>query len=219
MRNLLLAVVFCLLASATVSADPFVILPNGELAFTTSFTTQGAFFCTFCTGSGTNSIVLGSGADTLTLTFTGIGTTLLIGNEAIPTVMGHIQATTTGAGFIRPPGLNPGIPGATFLIFVTQSSPTSGTASVNFISSGGLFFITSGSDWLQFPTGPNPPPFTYTNIVYSFVPIDIPPNGVADVTANIGAVPEPTSLLLLGSGVGMMLTLLKKRVSRTRSTN
>ena len=44
MRRLFLSALFCLLVTITVRADPFVILPNVELAFNTSFTTQGVFY-------------------------------------------------------------------------------------------------------------------------------------------------------------------------------
>ena len=56
MRKLFLSALLCLLANTTIQADPFVILPNGELAFNTSFSTQGTLLCNPCTGSGTNSI-------------------------------------------------------------------------------------------------------------------------------------------------------------------
>src|SRR5215212_8182499 len=133
MRKLLLSALLCLLASTVVQADPFVILPNGELVFNTSFSTQGVFTCTpLCTGSGTNSVVFGSGANTVSITFTGIDTTILVGAEPVPTVVGQIQVVTSGAGFIFPVGSNPNARFIFFNITVTQSSPTAGTRGLLF---------------------------------------------------------------------------------------
>ncbi len=218
MRKLFLSALLCLLANTTIQADPFVILPNGELAFTTSFSTQGILVCNPCTGSGTNSIVFGSGANTVTLTFIPTSNTILVGADPVPTLMGQIQVTTTGTGFVFPTGSNPNARTIFFIIAVTQTSPTSGTSALSFSAPGGgtsLLFSTLVSDWVQFPTGPNPPGFHYSNIVYSFLPFTIPnTDGLVNINARVSAVPEPASLLLLGSGVGMMLTLWKKRSSR-----
>src|SRR4026208_1382281 len=103
MRKLLLSALFCLFAAATIQAEPFVILPSGELAFNTTFSTQGVFSCQLCTGSGTNSVTFGSGGNTVTITFTGVSnTTLLVGAIPVPTVAGQFQVTTTGSGFVFP---------------------------------------------------------------------------------------------------------------------
>lgn len=153
----------------------------------------------------------------MTLTFTGVNSTILVGAEPVPTVIGHIQVVATGSGFVFPAGSNPAVPAVFFNLSVTQSSPTAGTAGRIFSAFGGgmsLNFSTLVSNWVQFPTGPNPPPFTYTNIVYTLHPFTIPnTNAVVDVTAGVSAIPEPTSLLLLGSAIGMMVPLLKKRSS------
>jgi hypothetical protein len=210
MKRLLVSALFCLLMSITVQADPFVILPNGELAFNTSFTTQGTFTCTLCSGSGTNSVVFGSGANTLTVTFTGVNSTVLVGSTSIAASVGQIQIVASGAGFVFPVNSNPNVPLFLFNLGVTQSSPTAASASFLFQSASGggtsLLVTHPLTDHLQFPTGPNPPGFSYTHIVFSFGEFTIPnTNGALDINANLVAVPEATSLLLLGSGVGMML--------------
>lgn len=219
MRRLLLSALLCLFASATIQADPFVILPNGELAFNTSFATQGVFTCTLCSGSGTNSVVFGSGADTLTVTFTGVNTTILVGGVPVPTIVGQIQTVATGGGFVFPSQSNPNVALLLFSLGVSQSSPTAGTSAILFGTGpgGGTSLVANHriSDYIQFPTGPNPPGFSYTQIVYSFTPFVIPnTNAVLNISASVSAIPEPTSLLLFGSGVGMMLTLLARRFSK-----
>lgn len=218
MRKLLLASVFCLFTSITIQADPFVILPNGELAFNTSFTTQGVFTCTLCTGSGTNSVVFGSGANTLMVTFTGVNSTILVGAEPVPTIAGQIEVVATGTGFVFPTGSNPNVQLLFFTVIVTQSSPAPGTDAVAFSAFGGgtsLILNTLISNFADLPAGPNPPGFSYTRIVYTFSPFTIPnTNALVNVTADVSAIPEPASVLLLGSGVGMMLTLWARRFSK-----
>jgi hypothetical protein len=218
MRKLLLAALFCLSLSIPAQADPFVILPNGEVAFTTSFTTQGVFTCTLCTGSGTNSVVFGSGGNTLTLTFTGVNTTILVSGEAMPAIVGQIQVAASGSGFVFPLPSNPNIPVLTFSLGLTQSEPTAGTRTLNFAGFGGgtsLVLSSLFTDHFDFPILANPPGANFTAIVYSFAPFTIPnTNATVPISADVSAVPEPMSLLLLGSGAGMMLTLMRKRLSK-----
>ncbi|MFN2406771.1 MAG: PEP-CTERM sorting domain-containing protein [Pyrinomonadaceae bacterium] len=215
MKKLFLSTLLCLFAATIAQADPFVILPSGELAFNTSFTTQGVFNCQLCAGSGTNSVVFGSGANTVTITFTGVNSTLLVGAEPVPTVAGQIQVVTSGSGFVFPTPPNPGTPLIFFNLSLTQTSPAAGSSGIGFVALGGgtaLTFNTRISDYIILPTGPNPPPFTYTGIAYSFLPFTIPnTSGTVNVIANVSAIPEPVSLLLLGSGVGMMVTMLKRK--------
>ena len=80
LRTTLLGVTFLALAHVDVVADPFSIQPNGELVVDTAFTTHGIFTCPrsiACVGSGSSSITLSSGTSTLTLSFTGVDTSLL----------------------------------------------------------------------------------------------------------------------------------------------
>ena len=157
MRKLFLSTLLCLLASTTAQADPFVILPSGELAFNTSFTTQGVFTCSLCTGSGTNSVVFGSGANTVTLTFTGVNTTILVGAEPVPTVAGQIQVVATGTGFVFPTGSNPNVQALFFNLSLTQSSPAAGSGGIGFSGFGGSTSLTLNtliSDYIIMPTGP-----------------------------------------------------------------
>lgn len=220
MRRLFLSVLFCFFVTITVQADPFVILPNGELAFNTSFTTQGNFTCALCSGSGTNSVTFGAGPNTLTLTFIGVNTSVLVGGTAVPTVVGQVQVTTTGSGFVFPMNSNPNIPLVQLNLQVTQSSPTAGTGARAFLSGPGggtsLGFEPFASDHIEFPTGPNPPGFSFTHIVYTFSGFTIPnTNALVDINAELVAVPEPATLLLFGSGLGV--TLWRRRFSKRRA--
>lgn len=217
MRRLVLSALFCLFITISAQADPFVILPNGEFAFNTSFTTQGGFTCSFCSGSGTNSITFGSGANTLTLTFIGVNTTVLVGGTAVPTVVGQIQVVATGTGFVFPANSNPNVALVRLNLQVAQSSPTAGTGGRTFLSGPGggtsLHLEPFAGDHIAFPSGPNP--FSFTHIVYTFSGFTIPnTNALVDINAEVVATPEPVTLLLLGSGLGM--TLLSRRFLKRR---
>ena len=214
MRRLLLSALFCLFASVTSQADPFVILPNGELGFTTSFTTSGVFSCTLCSGSGTNSVVFGSGANTVTLTFTGVSNTVIVSGQSMPVTLGQFQAVATGSGFVFPVPGNPNFPLVTLNLGIGTTSPIVGGGGITFFAAGGgtsLNFLPFGTDHTSIPIGPNPA--SYTFIVFTFHPVTIPnTSGAVSVNADVSAIPEPASLLLLGSGVGL-LAFVRKRLS------
>ena len=216
MKKLLLAVSFCLLTSITAHADPFVILPDGNFVFNTSFSTTGTFTCSVCTGSGTNSVTFGAGADTVTLTFTGVNTTLQIDGIPTPVTVGRIEVAATGSGFVFPTPSNPNVPLLTLNLELTQTSPTAGVRTLQFTALGGsssLILSPLFSDHFQFPVGTVPPGIGFTHIVYVFKPITIPnTSGIVTLNSDISAVPEPTSMLLLGSGA--LLLWARKRRSR-----
>jgi len=220
MRRLLVAAVFCLFTAITSQADPFVILPNGENAFNIPLTTQATFTCTLCTGSGTNSVVFGSGADTLTLTFTGVNTDIVVSGQSTSITIGQFQVTTTGSGFVFPANANPSIPLVFFHLGIAQGPPNSGGNAREFFAFGGgtsLLFGPIGSFDLAIPILSNPPGANYTFIVYSLHPITIPnTTGTVTLNADVAAVPEPASMLLLSSGVGLLAFFKRRRFSRNR---
>jgi PEP-CTERM motif len=77
--------------------------------------------------------------------------------------------------------------------------------------------LLSSRDHLLFSTGPNPPGFNYTGIVYSLspFPFSIQSSGVTDLQAAAGAIPEPTTMILVGTGLaGAICARRRKRESR-----
>jgi hypothetical protein len=200
-------------------ATPFTILPNGDLEIDTAFTTQGVFSCALgCSGSGTNSIIFGSGTNTAALTFFGVSATVPVFSGAkTHATLGVINASATD-GFTFP--TIPANPNQSLVILsltLLQSSPVPGAGHTTWgfdLGGGGTqlplqTIFGGGPTFMELPIGPQPPPYHYSSLVYTFdpFPFTIPSNGIVDVGADIGAIPEPTTLLLFGTtmaGLGLV---------------
>jgi hypothetical protein len=209
-------------------ATPLTILPNGDLEIDVAFTTQGSLSCNqgllglppaeACTGSGTNSIVFGSGANTAALTFFGVNAAVSITNgEKVFVPLGVITGSAT-PGFIFP-SIHPQQPLVSLDLLLIQSSPAPGIAETTWtfgLGGGGTQLPLggpSGSFYFDLPIGAAPPPYDHFRLIYSLdSPFPIPSDGAVLVGAQLGAVPEPTTLLLFGTTMaGLGLARWKRR--------
>lgn len=203
-----LGTLLCSLLTPTASrAEPYTVLADGSIVFNTALTTTGVFQCgglTPCTGAGTNSVTFGSGEQAVTITFTGVNSNFVVGNVSTPVTLGSFTVSQVVPTLPFPSSVNPFVSVVGFRLSLTHTSPAEETQT-KFLGFGpggfeDLPLHEATSDYFAFRAGPNP--FNY-GIVYSIspYPFSLSGSGVTLLTADVGAVPEPTTMLLVGSGL------------------
>jgi hypothetical protein len=188
-----------------------------SFAVPVTLSTSGVFLClTFApcfTGSGTNQIAITNATGTATVTFNGVYQTFSVSNSVSQVTLGQFAITAT-PGFIFPVNFaNPDLPIVEFRFTAT-----------GLYDSGGLWwtFGPGGSSTLQqfgswdFSVRPDVDPAPFTGLVFKALQPTLATNATVDLTADASLVPEPGTLLLIGTGL-FGTGFARRRMSRTRS--
>jgi hypothetical protein len=196
------------------------------IRFPTSFSTTGSFSCRAgieCSGEGTNAITFGSGADTATVTFTGVNTSLDVTNHVQRVPFGDFTLTATeGFTFPTHPNNPTQLSILRFSMKLHQMTPVDAGGSRGkewLFGPGGRedLSLRMGQGYFVRPVGPNP--FGYNSIVYTVTPFPftMQPNTTTSTFADVGAVPEPGSMLLLATGL-LGTAIARRRGRRAANT-
>lgn len=206
-----LALFACVAAEA--GAEPIVVT-------STTVSTSGVFSCRanlVCSGEGTNTITIGSGENTATISFTGVETSFDVTNELTGVTMGSFEMTASDEfTFPTHPNNPTGLPVLRFALTTHESQPVSTTSTRlwEFGPGGqGTIPIMIGSGYQVLTLGGTAGGYHSTVYTYRPFPFSLSP-GTVSLTADAGAVPEPATMVLLGTGLIAAASAAKRRRRR-----
>lgn len=201
-----------LFAPSVVRADPFTV--------STSVSTAGTFSCgaysTCVVGAGGSSITIPGGTGSATISFTGVTTTFEATNSLTTLEIGRFSVAADD-GFVFPVNTaNPELPIFRFDLLATN--PTNGAFASRlmwFFGPGGGSTLSQFGPWdFSVPLDGDASPYTGINFFTSSPVLAI--NSTTSLTAEVGLVPEPSTLLLIGTGLAG--AVLRRRRAAAHAT-
>lgn len=219
-----------LLLPFTTAQSQWAQQPGGEWGYTQSLTTSGMFACLnasnylpggSCTAFG-NTLTLVSGTSTMTITFTGsVQSVLATGTRSGPLVMGAFTKSFTGTPFTLPPVAS--VDGALFRFDLLLTSlspfPTSDGISFGYTSRTGTSLPYDCCDYRTYAALRvllPPEPLRYGAALYdTFTGADLRfDTSPTTITARVGLIPEPTTVVLMMTGLACLTIVGRRRSGR-----
>ena len=183
-----------------------ITIASSVRATTVTYSTTGSF--NGGAFSSPTSIGFGGGANTTTLTFTGVSATVDTDPFGFTFAsLGTMHTASTGSGA--------SVAGTTFAIQITQTVPSAGSGNVSGTISG---FISQNSSTSQIT-------FTVTSVTIGAITYSVPNNplslvppvtnnGNTTIQGRVTAVPEPATLGLLGAGLFALAATVSRKIRR-----
>ncbi len=201
----------CVLVCPAVARAQWSWLPNGELGYTTTYTTNGFFTCDprhvgivggTCTTSA-NQLRFTSGSAVLDLIYHPVTATITASNVTTIAPMGFLETILSGSGAFTFPATAHSPTQPLFFLSVYgftfgYSSPSLGKTTLmrNCCDGHGTYVIEDFSS-------PPPSPYSYTKLVFDA--FDYPDIDAVDETtalaSEVGIIPEPQSYILTATGL------------------